>query len=458
MRRLTTSFRLIALVALVILIVAPVGHAAETFDLQGRTLRFLTWDKWLGNEVGEFEEGADLAHKQWVEKTFNCKIELVDVWGTYVFDLPAQILAGDIPVNIIPLPNVWLEAHWANEGLLWPLNEILDVGFESKYPPEYNHREFGTYSGGKIYGICPPPSTGQGGTLPMDCQVVLWNKSLFERENLPSLYDLYAEGDWTWDTLMDLAIKATRDTDGDGEIDQWGFSSRMGPIGGYLWWLDVLGWMLTNGEPGVAMEGEDGRPAFALDRPGAIEAIEWWSEIYRLGVYAPEQFHFADLFSAGKVAMRIMPISLLSAVGVTAHEYLEMNDDYGIVPYPKGPNASAHVSPITEPYTMGIPITEPDPRAVIEVYNALYKVTTDYKDMDQWRQDQYDQFAMYIRDDESYEMAEWAGLHAKQVRLWRVFEEQLAVLNDAVMGTKSPAAAVAEIKPAVQAILDEMSL
>ncbi|HEX9394111.1 MAG TPA: extracellular solute-binding protein, partial [Gemmatimonadales bacterium] len=47
--------------------------------------------------------------------------------------------------------------------------------------------------------------------------VVAYNKALFDRAGLP-----YPTDDWTWDDFSRIARLLTRDTDGDGQIDQWG--------------------------------------------------------------------------------------------------------------------------------------------------------------------------------------------------------------------------------------------
>src|SRR5690606_37730025 len=52
--------------------------------------------------------------------------------------------------------------------------------------------------------------------------VMLWNKDLFEREGFPSLYELMRSGGWTWERMQEIAIGATRETDGDVQIDLWG--------------------------------------------------------------------------------------------------------------------------------------------------------------------------------------------------------------------------------------------
>ena len=52
----------------------------------------------------------------------------------------------------------------------------------------------------------------------------LWSTSTCGTGKLRRSHELYQNGQWTWETLERIAQRATRDTDGDGVIDQWGFA------------------------------------------------------------------------------------------------------------------------------------------------------------------------------------------------------------------------------------------
>ncbi len=66
-----------------------------------------------------------------------------------------------------------------------------------------------------------------------------YNKQLLEANNLEDPLVLYEKGEWDWDTFLDYCKKLTQDTDGDGQIDQYG-------LGGY--YPDIFEkLMLSNG-------------------------------------------------------------------------------------------------------------------------------------------------------------------------------------------------------------------
>jgi len=54
--------------------------------------------------------------------------------------------------------------------------------------------------------------------------VVFYNKALFDAAKLE-----YPKAGWTWDDFLAAAKALTKDTDGDGKTDQWGFSANGWP-------------------------------------------------------------------------------------------------------------------------------------------------------------------------------------------------------------------------------------
>lgn len=50
-----------------------------------------------------------------------------------------------------------------------------------------------------------------------------FNVQMLEEYNLEDPRDLYARGEWTWDVFIQYCQTLTQDTDGDGQIDQYGY-------------------------------------------------------------------------------------------------------------------------------------------------------------------------------------------------------------------------------------------
>jgi multiple sugar transport system substrate-binding protein len=93
--------------------------------------------------------------------------------------------------------------------------------------------------------------------------VVAYNKELLARAAIP-----YPTDDWTWDDFLRAAQQLTRDTDGDGSIDQWGtaFDGRLA-----LW----LPWIWAGGGDVLCADGR--RASGCLDSHATIEGLRWYA-------------------------------------------------------------------------------------------------------------------------------------------------------------------------------------
>ena len=104
------------------------------------------------------------------------------------------------------------------------------------------------------------------GGLPWDGMPVLmfYNKDLFTAAGIS-----FPAGDWTWDDFRRIAKALTRDTNGDGRLDQFGASLGFG-------WLDIepLVWSF-----GGRFLSEDNSRSAVKDTPYVLEAARFMQEI-----------------------------------------------------------------------------------------------------------------------------------------------------------------------------------
>lgn len=119
--------------------------------------------------------------------------------------------------------------------------------------------------------------------LPYECVPTLMcvNKTPLEQEGIE-----VPSGGWTWEEFYNICAKVTRDTDGDGEIDQFGCC-------GYTW-RDAL---TANG---ASLFTEDGTSCL-IAQPQAVQAVAF---AQRLGKLTAEAAPSAQDFDEGKVAFR----------------------------------------------------------------------------------------------------------------------------------------------------------
>lgn len=132
--------------------------------------------------------------------------------------------------------------------------------------------------------------------------ILFYNRDLFTAAGLDP--DKPPE---TLDELVSYAQKLTRDTDGNGEIDQWGLNTHEDTH----WYLSAL--FLGNGAQIVNADQTE----VLYDRPEAVEMLSWWSDlVHEHKVMPPNQHSEArNDFLAGKLGML-----LSSSSGITSFE------------------------------------------------------------------------------------------------------------------------------------------
>ena len=126
--------------------------------------------------------------------------------------------------------------------------------------------------------------------------VLAYNRDLFDQAGLA-----YPTDNWTWDDFLRAARRLTRDTDGDGRVDQWGtmFDRRS-----VLW----LPWLWSGGGDVLCPDGQ--HASGCLDSPASIAALQWYTAWVTRDSVAPRttsQGKTPDdilrLFASGRVAM-----------------------------------------------------------------------------------------------------------------------------------------------------------
>ncbi|NLZ36244.1 MAG: hypothetical protein GX897_02040 [Clostridiales bacterium] len=192
-----------------------------------------------------------------------------------------------------------------------------------------------------------------------------------------TLYNDVDEGKWTYGRLRALMTDVTADLDGDGKMtvdDRWGLST--------FFQTDAIG-TATVLSCGANMMGKDenGFPILVWDREDTANAMQLAFDIYHSGDMLLDQPGYtADNFIAGKslfFSTFFMGISYLS----------EMQDDYGVLPYPKRDEAQEkYLNPTLDPAWVLLPAACRDPEfsgAVLEElsFNGWKTVQGAYRDV-----------------------------------------------------------------------------
>lgn len=200
--------------------------------------------------------------------------------------------------------------RYSTRGLVMPIDDLIaadnyDLGVY--YPTTLD----ATKVQGKTYGlawVCHPGRIG-----------AFYNKNLYEEAGIPLPP---ADGSWTVDDMLAQAKELTRDTDGDGKIDQFGFRPNT-ETWGILTWLRSWGADIFN---------EDGTQC-VMDSDEAMAAFQFLYDLFHVHKVAPTPEQVIDMmFETGKVANYVS-----GYWGISAKARVGDRFEMGCTPMPKGP-------------------------------------------------------------------------------------------------------------------------
>ncbi len=286
---------------------------------------------------------------------------------------------------------------------------------------------------------------------------LFFNKQLLEANNQPSPYDLIEQGKWTWDTLREMLKVLTKDVDGDGINDYWGITSCDRGL--------EYAVLYSNGARDIYLD-EAGKYQFGFDTPAAYTAMEWlrdienvdktFLDIHDISTGTGDWMQANARFKEGTVGFFSYGTNAVAWDGWLK----EMEDDFGLVYFPQGPNADADEyggwqSGDYQAYciTQG----SEDPEKAAYIFNRFTEPLEEGQSIDAWKDYALD---AYFRGDE------------------KAFENYQKILNgsefnyspmigagnfDAIRNgvfsvvrhnQKTPAEAMEEVAPQIEAVLD----
>lgn len=240
---------------------------------------------------------------QFEEENPDIKVDFVHIPQNY-FQKIHLLFASNLAPDVVFMNNLYLPVY-ANAGVLEEIKKY-DDNFYPKSIEALSYR-------GKVYAI------------PRDVSnlVVYYNKDLFAKYGVPvpSKY-------WTFEDLLIIAQKLTKDTNGDGLIDFWGISFDDEP-------LFYLPYLMSEGGGFLS----DDANSVIVDSAQSQKGLHFYADLRNKYHVAPTKSEsasatMAQMFLQGKLAMQVSGRWLVPKYREDA------KFEWNVVNFPKGDNGS----------------------------------------------------------------------------------------------------------------------
>lgn len=305
-------------------------------------------------------------------------------WDDWLKKMRASTMAGDVWAEVWEIEPAFSIA-FQQDGMLVPLNKY--TSFDPKVWDIETIKDM-SYKGNFYSAIFQRNLLVEGqvaGQIPCRDHIILFNRQLIRDAgyNDKELQRLALDGKWTWDKMMEIARKITKDTNGDGQPDVWGF--------GFNHWTPPILQMLKQNNGGAIKE-VNGKFVSQLTKPENLQALQL---LYDAAKEKNMKLYSWDvtLVKAGKIgfSLDILPVyypEIRKSLG----------DNAGILPMPLMPSSTGYIS--SSPYLSwcgkagaGIQATLPEDKRkiAIEIMKEYYTG--------------FDKFVSSTRDDEQKEAA-----------------------------------------------------
>lgn len=254
--------------------------------------------------VQEFMDRYDVKIN-WLPMTYN----------EYTSKLPQLVATGNAPDTAVMTDATSLAFMY--QGLCMPIDDYLDLD-----DPIWDKDVLDAYSmNGHYYAV----NTGE-----IDTFFIYYNKDLFDELGLPDPYELYENGEWTYDKLREIAQKATVYDEDNTTVKTYGIGTHAYEV-----------FVLANGGKFIDWDESQGTYVSTLKSKATITGLNFMRDLIADGSMNPSIHGFTE-FPARKIAMFVeRPQNAISNYDL----YNTMDDEIGVVPFPKGPDADKTYGP-----------------------------------------------------------------------------------------------------------------
>lgn len=337
-------------------------------DYEGYEFRMLIrnaerWinDMYVETETGDVVDDALYRRNQTVSERYNVLFKLIKSSNdNYETDAIETIIANDDAYDLI-VPHPRASFVYANQGLFMDWNtDLPNINLDNPWWDRDARANFSINH--RLYVMVGDISYQCMGA----CDVMLFNKALFDKYNLPYPYESVNSNTWTFDTFEKYLLLASSDLNGDGKYsesdDQFGYVTQ--------YWVGPIEALYVAGQR-ILQKDENDIPYISLYNETTLNVFNWYYGILDSDAgYVQTTGHswdggFLSIFSEG----RSMFIDMNMDDVITMRT---MDADFGIIPWPKPDESSEFCTNVDSGTNLfGVPVTNPDPSRTGHILESL---------------------------------------------------------------------------------------
>jgi hypothetical protein len=328
----------------------------ELLDMGGKTITI----GWPAVNI-EFDNNKTFNQNQvdcynYISQKYNVKFTTKSFAGAeWESTFVAGILSGIPVVDFFQQSILPIIPRLVINNMIWPLDDIIDYNNELYNTPAQDYCMWD----GKHYGWM------NGYNVPDTNSYIAYNRNLFDNRGLPYPKYYLEKGVWTWETMLDLAIQLTLDTNGDGVNDQWGISDNPVYTG------PGVAFTFSNGKQVV--DAVNGNFIGNLTSQNMLQAMQLLNDlvnVYKVMPFIPMGATTVSPFMNGQAAMGFWNTS--------ARVAMKSPPNCRLVIYPRGPMAGDNYMAVGGTIWMcSIPVTTDK-----EYARKLMRIWLDYNTLE----------------------------------------------------------------------------
>ena len=330
----------------------------------GRDIRIICWWQYMPNTTDDQPDPATsnnyMNDRAWrdnqmrVEEAYNVTFTNIVIPRPEIMEpLTASILAGDPMAEWVMLGSEHMITAIQGDIMLSadqfaaPDSDILNARTFVRPVVEFQDR---------IWAFGRTELQTQGSGLGVNLDII-------NAIGAPNPVELWSRGEWTWDAMREIMQLATRDTTGDGNMDQFGLSGN----------TDTIAFNLIATNNGRLVNPET--MTYGFDHPNTLQALEFLYEIFS------NRWWYYDALSGNPMGDWGRDHNAFwdgrSALFTTATWVFEGGNfpsfEHAVVPWPQGPSGQGYNRLGGFPQGMTIPTGSQNPHDLFMLYEEIQK-------------------------------------------------------------------------------------